>query len=594
MLYRFPGVSQRMPYQFPGMGSGEWGVRIYFLEWVTDFHLKKLLFLYLMIKNTHYLIWCRSLIIIILILGVFFRFVNLDRKPYWHDEVFTSFWLAGYTSVEVEAKLANGAVISVADLQKYQHLDSQRGLVDTVKAIAAEDQQHPPLYYAIARLWVGWHGLNPLQVRLFSALISLLVFPALYWLCIELFNSAQVGWMAIILLAVSPFHILYAQEGRQYSFWTVTILLANTVLLRAMRLKTRLSWFTYAVGVSLLLYSHLLSFLLLISHSIYVGTMNRWRVGKDVRVYLLALSLGILTFAPWLVIIDKIKASSWTGETISLWTLVQRWIFNVNMVLFDPQVNYDDQLFRIRSAIDPVPMISLEHPGSFIVIPIFILVCYAIYFLIRDTSRQVWLFVIVLIGSTGLLLGLPDLIVGGQRSSIARFQIPCLLGIHLAVAYLLTIKVREELGTITTETGFIDKKSGLYYFKNKLWQISAIVIISLGILSCTIISQSETWWNKYTNYYDPQVAKIINQSPSVLLISNSTTRTTALSYLLNPQIKLLLVRGENPAPIDIPNNFSNLFLYQPSSEFLSQFEQNIKYKVEGEIEAGKLWRIIKR
>lgn len=547
-----------------------------------------------MIKNTHYLLWCRSLIIIILILGVFFRFVNLDRKPYWHDEVFTSFWLAGYTSVEVEAKLANGAVISVADLQKYQNLNSQRGLVDTVKAIAAEDQQHPPLYYAIARLWVGWHGLNPLQVRLFSALISLLVFPALYWLCIELFNSAQVGWMAIILLAVSPFHILYAQEGRQYSFWTVTILLASTALLRAMRLKTRLSWLTYTAGVSLLLYSHLLSFLLLISHSIYLGVINRWRVRKNAIAFFLALSLGIITFAPWLVIIDKIKASSWTGDTISLLTLFQRWIFNINMVLFDLQINYEEQLFRIRSNIDPVPLISLAHPGSFLVIPIFILVCYAIYFLIRHTSKEVWLFIISLICSTGLLLGVPDLIVGGQRSSIARFQIPCLLGIHLAVAYLLTIKITEELRTATKEIGFLRKKLGLYYFKNKLWQIGTIAIISLGILSCTISSQSQTWWNKYTNYYDPQVAKIINQSPSTLLISNSTSRSTALSYLLNPQIKLLLVRGENPDPIDIPNNFSNLFLYQPSSEFLSQFEQNIKYKVEGEIESGKLWRIRKK
>ncbi len=547
-----------------------------------------------MIKNTHYLFWCRSLIVIILILGVFFRFVNLERKPYWHDEVFTSFWLAGYTSVEVEARLANGAVISVADLQKYQHLDSQRGLVDTVKAIATEDQQHPPLYYAIARLWVGWHGLNPLQIRLFSALISLLVFPALSWLCLELFNSPQVGWMAIILLAVSPFHILYAQEARQYSFWTVTILLASTALLRAMRLKTKLAWLTYATCVSLLLYSHLLSFLIVISHSIYVTAINRWRVSKDAIAFFMALSLGILTFAPWLVLIDKIKASSWTGETISFFTLFQRWIFNVNMVLFDPQVNYKEQLFRIRSNVDPVSLISLEHPFSFVVIPIFILICYSIYFLIRHTSREVWLFVIALICSTGLLLGVPDLIVGGQRSTIARFQTPCLLGIHLAVAYLLTIKVTEELRGVTTETGFMGKKPGFYYIRGKLWQIGAIAIISLGILSCTISSQSETWWNKYTNYYDSQVAAIINQSASALLISNSTTRTTALSYLLNPQIKLLLVRGENPAPIDIPNNFSNLFLYQPSREFLSQFEQNIEYKVAGEIASGKLWRIIKR
>lgn len=43
------------------------------------------------------------------------------------------------------------------------------------------------------------------------------------------------------LIAVSPFHVLYAQEAREYSLWTVTILLSSAALLRAMRVKTKLS-----------------------------------------------------------------------------------------------------------------------------------------------------------------------------------------------------------------------------------------------------------------------------------------------------------------------------------------------------------------
>lgn len=544
-----------------------------------------------MIENPHYLVWCRRLVIIILILGICLRFVNLEKKPYWHDEVFTSFWLAGYTSVEVEENLANGEVISVADLQKYQVLSPQLGLVDTVKAIATEDQQHPPLYYAIARFWVGWHGLTPLEVRMLSAWLSLLVFPALYWLSLELFNCTPVGWMALTLLAVSPFHLLYAQEARQYSLWTVTILLASVALLRGLRLKTKLAWLTYALSVSLVLYCHLLSFLLLIGHSLYVAAISRWRWGKDAIAFFLALSLGIFTFLPWLVIINKIKASSWTGESISLWTLLQRWIFNINLVLFDPQINYQDQLFRIRSQLDPVPLLSLEHPFSFLVIPIFLLICYAFYFLIRHSPKRVWLFILTLTGSTALLLIIPDLLLGGQRSSIARFQIPCLLGIHLAVAYCLTMKVVEELTGVGKQTKFLGKEVRLGYFTDKLWQLSAIAIISLSIISCTISSQADTWWNKYTSYYDPQVAKIINQSPSPLIISNTTVRSTSLSYFLHPQVKFLLVRGENPGLIDIPDHFTSMFLYQPSPEFLVQFQGNTEYQVVPEIEAGKLWRI---
>jgi uncharacterized membrane protein len=292
-------------------------------------------------------------------------------------------------------------------------------------------------------------------------------------------------------------------------------------------------------------------------------------LSKDAIAYIIALTVGVITFVPWLVIIEKIKASGWTGNKISLLTLAQRWIFNINTIIFDPQINYPDQLFEVRSGIDPVSLVTIHSPFTFLVIPIFILSVYAIYFLIRQTPPPVWLFIIVLIGSTGLLLGLPDLIVGGQRSSITRYQIPCLLGIQLAIAYLLTIKI-----------------------KHKTWQVIAIVLISLGILSCTISSQSQTWWNKYSSYYDPQVAATINQTTSPLVISGSTVRTSGLSYLLNPQVKLLLVTGKNPPTINIPKNFSNIFLYQASDKLLSQFQQQPKYQINTIHASGQLWRII--
>lgn len=40
------------------------------------------------------------LITILLVLGIFFRFVNLEQKVYWTDEVLTSSRIAGYTAKE--------------------------------------------------------------------------------------------------------------------------------------------------------------------------------------------------------------------------------------------------------------------------------------------------------------------------------------------------------------------------------------------------------------------------------------------------------------------------------------------------------------
>jgi len=64
--------------------------------------------------------WFRFLIVILLVLGVFFRFANLDLKVYWHDEVYTSFRIAGYTRKELVPQVFNGKVMNPEDLQKYQ------------------------------------------------------------------------------------------------------------------------------------------------------------------------------------------------------------------------------------------------------------------------------------------------------------------------------------------------------------------------------------------------------------------------------------------------------------------------------------------
>lgn len=109
-------------------------------------------------------------------------------------------------------------------------------------------------------------------VRSLSAWISLLVFPRVYWLCWQLFRSASVGWMAVTIVAVAPFHVLYGQEARPYMMFAVLVLLSNAILLRAIAIQkstakfkspSKLSkavWSIYAIALSLGLYSSLLFF----------------------------------------------------------------------------------------------------------------------------------------------------------------------------------------------------------------------------------------------------------------------------------------------------------------------------------------------
>jgi uncharacterized membrane protein len=158
----------------------------------------------------------RFFIVILLAIGIFFRFVNLDKKVYWHDETYTSLRVSGYNVEQVSRKLFNSQEISIKDLQKYQRPNPETSAIDTIKGLAKEEPQHPPLYYAIARFWAQWFGSSPTAMRSLPVLFSLLVFPCIYWLCLELFESSIVGWVAVGLIAVSPIFIRYAQEARQY------------------------------------------------------------------------------------------------------------------------------------------------------------------------------------------------------------------------------------------------------------------------------------------------------------------------------------------------------------------------------------------
>ena len=463
------------------------------------------------------------LVIVVLLLGVFFRFVNLDQKVYWGDEAYSSLRIAGYTTEEVVEATYTGQEIGVEELQKYQRPNTERGLVDTLKVLASEDSIHPPLYYIKARFWEQLFGSSVAVKRSLPALISLLAFPCLYWLCLELFNSSLTAWVALALVAVSPIHLLYAQEVREYSLWTVSVLLSSASLLYALRVQTKWSWRIYALTLALALYSHLFSGMVAIAQGIYIFIRERFHYSQRLESYLVAATSGLLLFSPWLFIFLHNKRQAyeqweWATESLSPLSFYQSWVANLIRGFLDVQV----------ASQDPFSLLfSYDSPITYLMLLIFLLVAYAIYFLFRQAPKSVWLFVLILMAATTLPLVLLDLKSGGQRSTIARYHLPSYLGIQLAVAYLLSTKLSNI---------------ALSRWQFMFWRFVTIILISCGIISCSLVAQSDTWWTKYSDYYNAQVAEIINQSPAPLLWSDSNyNRVLSMSYALDPKVRLQLV-----------------------------------------------------
>lgn len=509
-------------------------------------------------------LWLKRTVILFVILGIFFRFYNLDKKVYWNDEAMTSLRISGHTSAELMQEVYNRGTIDVATLlENYQYPNPNRSLQDSIDAFA-QHPEHSPLYYLMARFWVQFLGNSIAILRSLSTWMSLLIFPCTYWLCRELFPAPTVAWIATGIVAISPFHVLYAQEAREYSLWTVAILLSSAALLKAIRSSKKsilskssiVNWGWYGITVGLGLYAYPFSGLVSISHGLYLALLPASQKLQKLFAYGFASLLGLLFFSPWLWIVIQ-NFDNFINHTISRTNPSENlhlvWGLNLNRIFFD--VNQGS------SPLNPLLYVTL------------FLAVYGTWLLCRTMPPKTWLFVLTLMGVTGLVLIAPDILLGGRRSNNLRYAIPCILGIQIAVSYLFYLKLK------------IDGKRVI-----NRWGYGILALYFVGFISCSVSSQVEVWWNKSypKSRYNPAIARILNKVDRPLIISDEVPgKILSLSHLLNPETELQLVAGSHLPTL--PRDRS-IFLYLPSEGLQQRIQNANSVQFELAYEKGWLWR----
>ncbi len=512
----------------------------------------------------------------LIILGIALRFYHLDHKVYWLDETFTALRVSGYSATELVDLLPKNQVITIAEFQQYYHPSPERTFNQVSQALAS-NAEHTPLYFILVRFWRAWFGSSIAATRSLSALISLFAFPAIYWLCRELFPSPKTAWLAMGLLAVSPFQILYAQEARQYSLLAVITLAASAALLRAIRLHSTEGklwhWAIYAGSLTVGLYTHLLFGLVLFAHGIYLLWLDRFRLTQLFQSYFLASTAGMIGFLPWVWVIianlNKVKESgAWQGEAQkpSLAFYVKSWLGNTARQFVD---------FGLSS----------ETGGDIrwfipILLGLVFLVAYALYIADRTTDRRVFLFLITLGVIPWLILAIPDVLFGSTRSNIQRYIIPTFLAMQVAVAHLLVTEMSSGRSLRAT-----------------LWKGITILLFSLGIISCVLSAQAQVWWNKRADAHSLEVSALVNQTENPLLMTkvHRGMRLGVLSYQLQPTVRVLLIGDTLP---EIPQGNEAIFIYDPSPMLIAELEKKYRSKLQPAIESKNprtglswLWRV---
>ncbi len=511
-------------------------------------------------------VWLVILVIASVAIGIGFRFYHLDFKIYWHDETWTSVHVGGHRLEDVIRVGFAGKKGSFADLMNFQRVDPQSHFTDTIRALSLDDPKHPPLYYALARMWAVWVGDSVGSLRALSAILSVLALPCAYWFARELFANSTVSsrivaaW-ALALFAVSPFQVLYAQEAREYSLWTITILLASATLLRARRVGSFGSWALYTFTLVAAWHSHTLTALLVLIHAAYLLIVRAPR--RQWLAFAGAVVVSLLLFVPWAITIIKAKEQ------------LQN---NTNWINDDPYTKWElmRRFFRgiATSFVDLHPV--LWTPDLFDVLPIAwpvsILVVIAVAFTCRRAGRSAGAFVLCSMLIPTLAMLVPDLIFGGRRSTPLRYHLPMYVALQMAVAYAIAALASN------------DSTPGASRLRRWCGVFLGVLLLMGGVISCWMSADEIYWWNKGRQDWLLASMDVLRSAEHPLLISNpSRTNLGDLMTMahLEPDLETFLVPGGKwPLPKEV-NGFKRdeVFIFISPDRF-DMIKQMYRDRVE--------------
>jgi|GEM_PF-224901 len=516
------------------------------------------------------------ILLIVLLLGVYFRGENLGDRVYWVDEVATSIRIAGTTRTQLVQQLATGQLLTVQQLLDVQQFDPALPWSATFAALR-QSPEHAPLYFLLARLWLQLWGNGIAQIRSLSVLFSLLCLPALFWLSQALFQSRRTSTIAVMLLSVSPFFVAYAQEARPYSLWGLSLLWMAATLLSALRRGRVGDWLLYAGAATIALYTSVLTLLVLIGQGIYaaltdrmIDRMEQQKTGVFQR-WLLAAGGAMLLFSPWIIMMLQHWAmlqdnTTWARIPLSPIAMVAIWLYSVVVLFFDLPVSVSLSFETIAKAFTAL----------------FILIFIGVSLnSLRRSSRSVWQFLLTFALPIPIALMLVDFLSQGQASATPRYLVPLQLSVLLVMSRWLSDSFQPvPCDRLRIDRSTIDGDRFLRFLKPSL----LILLMSLSLMSCISNLNRIPDYQKAHNRFNPPIAALINQANRPLIVSEAanTMNLLSLSHSLLPDISLQIFPVIDASlALNVCNpNFNTTFLFNPTPDLIDRLRASAPFTLQ--------------
>lgn len=207
----------------------------------------------------------------IFVLGIALRIHGINKYDLWFDELSSDMYSA----------------------QKVMKMAESNSLPLYMYRISRDC--HSSLYYLLVYGYSSIFG-GGKSLRVVSLIFSVLSLALFYKLSRILLKRSESLW-AILLMALSPFHIWYAQEARAYTVALFFILLAAYFYIQALRIGKLLYWFLFAISSALAIYLSYYSIFLIVISGLLVFSKNNYHNIKRWFLSILAVSILLLPLA---------------------------------------------------------------------------------------------------------------------------------------------------------------------------------------------------------------------------------------------------------------------------------------------------------
>ena len=191
-----------------------------------------------------------------------------------------------------------------------------------------------PLYHMLLHYWIKVFSDSEFSVRFLSLVFGLTAVFMLYKLGSLIFDE-ETGILASLLVALSAFHIQYAQEARNYTLFALLTLFSFYFFIKLIKNWSIKSAIGYIVSSILLVSTHPYALFMLATQNVYIFTLpllSKNVEGLSFKKWFICQLVLLIFFLPFIgIFIGKIS----TLRNFPLWWMHKPGLFNLSETFFE-------------------------------------------------------------------------------------------------------------------------------------------------------------------------------------------------------------------------------------------------------------------